>query len=97
VRVMVVDDEAPARRRLLRELRAIPLVELAAEAEDAADALAKMPQFRPDLLLLDVRMPGLDGITLASQQRTLAPIIFITAYEEFAVRAFEVDALDYLL
>jgi DNA-binding LytR/AlgR family response regulator len=94
---MVVDDEAPARRRLIRELLTIPDVELVGEAEDGEDALAKLGTARPDLLLLDVCMPGLDGIALASQQRALPPIIFVTAHDEFAVRAFEVDACDYVL
>jgi DNA-binding LytR/AlgR family response regulator len=97
VRVMVVDDEPPARRRLIRELSAIPGIELVGEAADGAEALAKLASAKPDLLLLDVRMPGLDGIALAAQERALPPIIFVTAHDEFAVRAFELDAVDYVL
>ncbi|MET0283547.1 MAG: LytTR family DNA-binding domain-containing protein [Polyangiales bacterium] len=97
MRVLVVDDEAPARRRLIRELLALPGIELAGEAEDGEQALAMVERVQPDLLLLDVRMPGLDGIALATRERHLPPIIFVTAHDEFAVRAFEVDALDYLL
>lgn len=97
MRVLVVDDEAPARRRLVRKLAEIDGVEIVGEAEDGLDALEKVRALAPDLLLLDVRMPGLDGIALASRDEALPPVVFVTAYDEFAVQAFELEAIDYLL
>jgi len=97
VRVLVVDDEPPARRRLVRLLQAMPGVSVVAEAEDSEDALRKLAEHRVDVVLLDIRMPGLDGMSLAHQRADLPPIIFVTAHDEFAVDAFEVRALDYLL
>lgn len=95
--MLVVDDEPPARRRLVRMLRRLPDVELAGEAEDGIQALSRIRLDRPDLVLLDVRMPWLDGLALAASSEDLPPIIFTTAYDEHAVAAFEVSAIDYLL
>ncbi len=97
MRVLVVDDEPLARRRLLRMLAEIDGVESAGEAGDGVEALAAIERDRPDAVLLDIRMPGLDGLSLAASRRDLPPIIFTTAYDEHAVEAFEVSALDYLL
>ncbi len=96
MKVLVVDDEPPARRRLQRMLKRIPEVEVA-EARDGIEALQRIRAERPDLVLLDIRMPGLDGLALASSSRDLPPIVFTTAYDEHAVEAFEVRAVDYLL
>jgi DNA-binding LytR/AlgR family response regulator len=96
VRALVVDDEAPARRRLARQLAELG-VEVCGEAEDGEGALRAARQLVPDVLFLDVRMPGLDGLSLAQRYAGLPPIVFCTAYDEFAVRAFEVNAVDYLL
>jgi len=97
MKALVVDDEEPARRRLVRLLAGVPGVEIAGEAEDGEDALAKVRALAPDLLFLDVRMPGLDGVTLAQQHQDLPPIIFVTAHDAHAVSAFELNAVDYLL
>jgi DNA-binding LytR/AlgR family response regulator len=96
VRALVVDDEAPARRRLARQLAELG-VEVCGEAEDGEGALRAAQQLAPDVLFLDVRMPGLDGLSLAQRYSGLPPIVFCTAHDEFAVRAFEVNAVDYLL
>lgn len=96
LRALVVDDEAPARRRLSRQLEALG-VEVVGEAEDGEQALSQARALSPDVLFLDVRMPGLDGLTLAQRHADLPPIVFCTAYDEFAVKAFEVNAVDYLL
>jgi DNA-binding LytR/AlgR family response regulator len=93
----VVDDEEPARRRLVRLLGGVPGVEIAGEAEDGEHALQQVRALAPDVLFLDVRMPGLDGVTLAQQHEDLPPIIFVTAHDAHAVSAFELNAVDYLL
>jgi two-component system, LytTR family, response regulator len=96
MRVLVVDDEPVARRRLIRLLGQIEDVVVAGEAEDGNQALERIAALAPDLVLLDIRMPGLDGLTVA-RRRDLPPIIFTTAYARHAVEAFEVAAVDYLL
>src|SRR5438094_814565 len=99
VRALVVDDEPLARRRLCRLLRAAPAVELVGECGDGAAAVEAVERLAPDLLLLDVQMPGVDGFgvldAIPDERRPV--VVFVTAYDEYAVRAFEVHALDYLL
>jgi two-component system LytT family response regulator len=100
VRVVVADDEAPARRKLLRFLRDSAGIEIVGEAAGGSETLAVIGATQPDVVFLDVQMPDLDGVrvaeTLAAQER--APrIVFVTAFDRHAVRAFELDALDYLL
>jgi len=98
VRLLVVDDEPLARRRLVRMLGAFPEVVVAAEAGSGLEALQLVRDLAPlDGLLLDVRMHDLDGIALARANVSLPPIVFVTAYDEFAVNAFEVRAVDYLV
>jgi DNA-binding LytR/AlgR family response regulator len=96
LRALVVDDEAPARRRLTRQLEALG-VTVVGEAEDGEAALTLARATPADVLFLDVRMPGVDGITVAQSRVELPPVVFCTAYDEFAVKAFEVNAVDYLL
>jgi len=101
LRVLVVDDEAPARRKVLRLLREEDGLEIAGEAESGEAAVAAIKKHRPDLVFLDVQMPGLDGFAviraLDSAKIPLPRVIFITAHDRFALRAFEVHAFDYLL
>ena len=97
MRILVVDDEPLARRRLIRMLARIPDVSVAGEAGDAETALDALRTNRPDLLLLDIRMPGVSGLELAASHTDLPPVVFTTAYDEYAVQAFEVSAVDYLL
>ncbi len=97
LRVMVVDDEPLARQRLRRMLAELPGVELAGEAGSAVEAREMIARRTPDVLLLDVQMPGEDGFALL---RSLAPppaVVFVTAFDHYAVRAFEERAQDYLL
>jgi DNA-binding LytR/AlgR family response regulator len=96
VKVLLVDDELPARRRLRRMLDEVGGVTVVGEAGCGRDALAAVERERPDLLLLDIDMPGIDGLALAAR-RGLPPVVFVTAHEEHAVRAFELEAIDYLL
>jgi len=97
LRVLVVDDEPIARRRVLRMLERLEDVEVAGEAVDGPDALEKIHALAPDVVLLDIRMPGLDGLTLARTVPQLPPVIFTTAYDEYAVEAFETAAVAYLM
>ncbi len=98
MRILVVDDEPYARRRLVRMIEAIDDCQVAGEAEDGLDAKQKIAALAPDVVLLDIRMPGLDGLTLVRQEGArLPPIIFTTAYDEYAVQAFDAEAVDYLL
>ena len=99
VRVLVVDDEAPARAKIKRLLAADPRFTLAGEAADGHAALAAIERLAPDLLLLDVQMPGLTGFEVldALGPDACPPVVFSTAFDRYAVRAFEAAALDYLL
>jgi DNA-binding LytR/AlgR family response regulator len=99
IRALVVDDEPPARERVRDLLQAEPDVELVGEAGDADQAVERILALRPDLLFLDVQMPGRDGFGVLRALGGERPpaTIFTTAHDEFAVRAFEIEALDYLL
>jgi two-component system LytT family response regulator len=101
LRVLVVDDEAPARRKVLRLLREEPGVNVVGEAESGEAAVAAVKKHRPDVVFLDVQMPGMDGFgvikALQAAKIPLSQVIFITAHDKFALRAFEVHAFDYLL
>jgi DNA-binding LytR/AlgR family response regulator len=97
MRVLIVDDEALARDRLRRLLADIEGVALTGQAGDGIQAVEMIEQERPDLVLLDVQMPGLDGFGVIEALEEPPPIVFVTAYDEYAIRAFEVNALDYLL
>jgi two-component system LytT family response regulator len=99
LRVLIVDDEPLARRRLKTLLKDEPEIEIAGECEDGASAVAAAKRLSPDVMFLDVQMPGLDGFDVIE---TLGParcpaIVFVTAYDEYALKAFDVHAIDYLL
>jgi len=98
VRALIVDDEALARSKLLRMLRAFPDVEVIGEASDGASALMLTAQLRPDVIFLDVQMPEVDGFDVAASLPDYAPaVVFVTAFDQYAVRAFDAQAVDYLL
>ena len=99
LRIVVADDERPARAYLLQLLRECDDVEIVGEAADGAEAVAVIEQQRPDLALLDLQMPELDGLgVIRLLRRDRMPLVaFITAYDSHAVQAFEVNAIDYLL
>jgi two-component system LytT family response regulator len=97
MRVLVVDDEEPARRLLRSDLARHPDVEVVGECANGFEAVQAVAQLDPDLLLLDVQMPKLDGFEVLELLDKPVPVIFVTAYDEYAVRAFEVRAVDYLL
>jgi two-component system LytT family response regulator len=97
VRALIAEDEAPARESLREYLAEMPWIEVVAEAGDGRSALALADEHRPDLLFLDVRLPELSGLEVARRIRHPAEIVFTTAYDRFAVAAFEIGALDYLV
>ena len=96
-RAILVDDEPLARKRLRRLLEAHPEIEVVGEAGDGPSALSVIGTARPDIVFLDVQMPGMTGFDVLAQLRERPHVIFVTAYDEFAVRAFDEQALDYLL
>jgi DNA-binding LytR/AlgR family response regulator len=98
LKTLIVDDEKPARERLKGLLSENESVQLVGEAEDGIRAVELIEEKRPDLVLLDIQMPRLDGFgVIRMLEADLPQIIFITAYDEYAIQAFEVNALDYLL
>jgi DNA-binding LytR/AlgR family response regulator len=97
MRTLIVDDEPPARDRLKRLLSDVGGVELIGEAEDGAQAVEMIESLQPDLVLLDIQMPALDGFAILEALEDPPLVVFVTAYDEYAIRAFEVNALDYLL
>ncbi len=97
MKALIVDDEPLARRELRRLLAAHPEVEIVGEAGDAAEAAEQIASLAPDLVLLDVRMPGRDGFELLESLDHAPHVVFTTAYDDRAIAAFEVGAVDYLL
>ncbi len=97
LRVVIVDDEPGARSLLAEYLAAEPDVELVAECANGFEAVKAVGELRPDLLLLDVQMPKLDGFEVLELLEAPPAVVFVTAYDEHAVRAFEVHAVDYLV
>jgi len=100
LRALVVDDEQPARDELCYQLGTLGSVEVLGQAENGVDALAAIERLRPDVVFLDVQMPGLDGFEVARrliERGSPTHIIFVTAFDHYAIEAFEVNAVDYLL
>jgi two-component system LytT family response regulator len=99
LRVLIVDDEPLAREKLRTLLQKEPDVEIAGECRDGAEAVTAIARITPDLVFLDVQMPEVDGFGVleALPPRALPAVIFVTAYDRYALKAFEVHALDYLL
>ncbi|MFH1120646.1 MAG: response regulator [Bacteroidota bacterium] len=97
ISVLIIDDEPPARDIIRHYLAGNGDIELAGECENGFDALKKINELRPDLIFLDVQMPKITGFELLELLPDPPQIIFTTAYDEFAIRAFEMNAVDYLL
>lgn len=94
---LIVDDSRLARQELMRLLRDFPQVTVVGEAADADEAIRLIDELRPDLLFLDIQMPGKDGFQLLEQLEDAPEVVFATAYSDYAIKAFESNALDYLL
>ena len=97
MKALVVDDERLARKELISLLAQYPSIEVVGEAVNADDAQEKIGTLNPDLLFLDIQMPGKNGFELLESLDIVPKVIFTTAYDEYALKAFEVNALDYLL
>jgi two-component system, LytTR family, response regulator len=97
MRAIIIDDERLARAELRKLLQEFPEVEVIDEAANAEEGIEKIESQQPDLIFLDIQMPGKTGFDMLSQLERTPHVIFTTAYDEFALKAFEVNALDYLL
>jgi two-component system LytT family response regulator len=97
MKVIIIDDERLARTELKKLLQDFPEVEVVDEATNAEDGIAKIESQQPDLIFLDIQMPGKTGFDMLAELEKSPQVIFTTAYDEFALKAFEVNALDYLL
>jgi two-component system, LytTR family, response regulator len=97
MKALIVDDERLARKELMKLLEEHPSIEIIGEAMNADEADKMIEELNPDLLFLDIQMPGRTGFQLLESLDTVPMVVFTTAYDEFALKAFEVNALDYLL
>jgi two-component system LytT family response regulator len=97
MRALIVDDERLARKELMKLLEEHPSIEVVGEATNADEADKMIEELNPDLLFLDIQMPGQTGFQLLESLDSAPLVVFTTAYDEFALKAFEVNALDYLL
>jgi two-component system, LytTR family, response regulator len=97
MKALIVDDERLARKELIKLLEDHPMIEVVGEAMNAEEANQMVNDLNPDLLFLDIQMPGKTGFQLLEELDAVPLVVFTTAYDEFALKAFEVNALDYLL
>lgn len=97
IKAIIIDDERPARAELKKLLQAYPEIEILDEAQNSKEAIEKIHEHNPDLIFLDIQMPGKNGFELLSELMSAPKVIFTTAFDEYALKAFEVNALDYLL
>src|SRR5579864_7915906 len=101
ISTLVVDDEKPARDELVFLLKSFPEIDLVGQGKNGVEALNLIKEFSPDLVFLDVQMPGLDGFgvikKLADRKMRVPHIVFATAFDHYAVQAFDVNAVDYVL
>ena len=96
-KVVIIDDERLARSELKRLLSEFPEVEVIGEAANANEGIQKIEALNPDLIFLDIQMPGKTGFEMLTQLDKAPSVIFVTAYDEYALKAFEVNAMDYLM
>ena len=97
MRALLVDDERLARAELTRLLDKFPEIEIVSEASNGEEAIKLIEEHKPDLVFLDIQMPGMTGFEVLEHLHIVPNIIFVTAYDEYALKAFEVNALDYVL
>ena len=97
IRILIIDDETPAREIIKHYLKEVELIEIVGECADGFSGLKSISALKPDLVFLDIQMPRLTGIELVEVLTEKPEIIFCTAYDQFALRAFELNAVDYLM
>lgn len=97
LKALIVDDERLARKGLIELLKPYEDIQVVGEARDVKSALSAIEKLLPDVVFLDIQMPGPDGFELLEHMTMNPKIVFVTAYDKFAIRAFEVNALDYLM
>lgn len=97
MRTIIIDDERLAREELKKLLKDYLEIEIIDEAKNPEEAIQKIKEQKPDLIFLDVQMPGMTGFDLLKKLDEIPKVVFVTAYDEFALKAFEVNAFDYLL
>jgi two-component system LytT family response regulator len=97
IRAIIIDDERLARNELKKLLMEFPEIEVVAEAANAGEGIEKIENMNPELVFLDIQMPGKTGFDMLAELDRTPNVIFTTAYDEYALKAFEVNALDYLL
>ena len=97
MKIIIVDDEAPARLKINQYLKDYPDIEIVGEADNGADAIQEIERKKPDLVILDIQMPEMDGFEVIKALSEPPLVIFATAYDQYAIQAFEVNSIDYLL
>ena len=97
IKAIIIDDERLARNELKKLLADFPEIEVVAEAANANEGMEKIDNLAPELIFLDIQMPGKTGFDMLAEMDRTPNVIFTTAYDEYALKAFEVNALDYLL
>src|SRR5665213_1417359 len=97
IRAVIIDDERLARNELKKLLLEFPEIEVIAEAANANEGIEKIESLNPDLIFLDIQMPGKTGFDMLTELEKAPHVIFVTAYDEYAIKAFDVNALDYLM
>lgn len=95
--VLLIDDERLAREELKSMLVKYDFLEIIGEAKNPNEGIEKIKEYQPDIIFLDIQMPGMNGFEMLQQLDEIPKVIFVTAYDEFAIKAFEINALDYLL
>jgi two-component system LytT family response regulator len=97
IRTLIIEDEAPAREILQHYLKEMPEIEVVGEAQDGFSGLKTITELNPDLIFLDIQMPKLNGFEMLELIEERPEIIFTTAYDQFAIKAFELNVVDYLM
>lgn len=97
MRTIIIDDERLAREELKSMLSKFDFLEIVAEAKNPNEGIEKIKEFEPELVFLDIQMPGMNGFEMLQKLDEIPKVIFVSAFDEFALKAFEVNALDYLL
>lgn len=97
IKVILIDDERLARDELKRNIASYPEIEVIAEADNATEAVLLIKKYQPDLIFLDIQMPEKSGFDLLEMLDNVPEVVFVTAFDQYAVKAFEANALDYLV